>query len=48
MGSLLNLNIAVRVRMVVMPMPTLPGTEERGRNSPSHASSTNIEDGMYV
>ena len=48
MGSLSNLNIAVRVRMVVMPMPTLPGTEERGRKRPSQASSTKIEDGMYV
>ena len=31
----------VSVRMVVMPMPTLPGTDSAGTNSDSQASTTN-------
>ena len=33
--------MAVRVRRVVMPMPTLPGTDSAGTNSDSQASTTN-------
>ena len=40
-----DLSIAVRVRMVVMPMPTLPGTEVRGIKRPSQPRRTNIKEG---
>ena len=40
-----DLSMAVRVRMVVMPMPTLPGTEVRGIKRPSQPRRTNIKEG---
>ena len=40
-----DLSIAVRVSMVVMPIPTLPGTEVRGMKRPSQPRRTNIKEG---
>ena len=40
--DLTELNIAVRVSRVVMPIPTLPGTDSGGMKSDSQASTWKI------
>ena len=40
-----DLSMAVSVRMVVMPMPTLPGTEVRGMKRASQPRITNMNEG---
>ena len=40
-----DLSMAVSVRMVVMPMPTLPGTDVCGMKSASQPRRTKMEEG---
>ena len=42
------LNIAARVRRVVIPIVTLPGTWSKGINKENHPIMTNKPDGRYV
>ena len=42
------LSMAVRVRSVVMPMATLPGTDSGSMNRENQASTTNMADWRYI
>ena len=41
-----ELNMAVRVRRVVIPMPTLPGTDSGGMKRESQPRTTKTVEGM--